>query len=746
VTPTDPREFAALHFLERADAVLTATADPRRLFERLVGLVVPDLGDLCAVWIADGAPRALAVRHADPRTEAVVAAMLQRYPLRAGDPLLRALEADEPQLWRRIPGDTLDALAHEDSHRALLAELDLRAAVLAPLRFGDGARGLVALFTTGERALDESERTALTVLARRVTVGFENDRLRADERRTTRFFRVLSEAGRLFAESFDLERTLGAFVRLSVPELADCVAVNVVDDDGVSRTAALDVHDPAQRPLLEKLRDAYVVDRMPRRTARLFVHRDGERAGGEVSWIAPDRLPVLEQLGYRSSLVVPLISRGVVRGDLVCHWSHRTRAFDEQTLKLFEELARRAAVAVENAQMYKREKRISDEVQQALLPGVLPQVEQYAFDAVYSPSESDVEVGGDWFDAFALPDGRIVVSIGDVFGHGLHAAVVMSSIRHGLRVLALQQSQPDVMLSVIDEALARDYPDAVASAVAGVLDPLAQTLTYAIAGHPSPLLRSPDGEVVALRGAGVPLGVRSGVKPNVQTVALPVGATLVFYTDGLIESEKDLEEGERRLHSALANGVVRDTPHPAEAIKRHVLARGANDDVAVLTISVRSAARPAAPAAPPPSWVFRADDARSAEDARAGFVAFLKSRGVPDANYAAAELVFGELIGNVVRHAPGPITVELDWSDRDPILHVIDRGAAYDVRAQLPDDIMSENGRGLFLISVLGADFSVTPLPGYGNHARVQLRIERLEKIARPATGRPARSLQPARS
>jgi GAF domain-containing protein/anti-sigma regulatory factor (Ser/Thr protein kinase) len=747
VATTDPRDLASLRFLERADAVLTAMDDPRRVFERLAALVVPELGDACAVWIADGTTRALAVRHADQRTEAVVAAMLQRYPLRAGDPLVRALESDEPQLCRWIPGVALDAVAHEASHRALIAELGLRSAVLVPLRFGDGARGLVGLFTTGERVLEEADRTALTVLARRVTVAYDNDRLRAEERRTTAYFRVLSEAGRLFAESFDLQRTLGAFVRLSVPELADAVALNIVDDDGVTRTAALDVHDPRHRPLLERLRDAYVVERAPRRSARLFVHHDGERQRGEVSWIAPDRLPVLEELGFRSSLVVPLISHGVVRGDLVCHWSHKSRPFDAFTLGLFEELARRAAVAIENAHMYRREKRIADEVQKALLPVGLPHADCYAFDAVYSPSESDVEVGGDWFDAFTLPDGRVVVSIGDVFGHGLHAAVVMSSIRHGLRVLALQQSQPDAMLAVVDEALARDYPDAVASAVVGVLDPQAQTLTYAIAGHPSPLLRAPDGEVVALRGAGVPLGVRGGIKANVQSVALPVGSTLVFYTDGLIESEKDLEIGERRLQAALANGVVADTPHPAEAIKRHVLERGANDDVAVLTITVRgSARRPAPNGAAAPSWVFRADDARSAEDARAGFVAFLKSRGVPDANYAAAELVFGELIGNVVRHAPGPITVELDWNARDPVLHVIDRGAAYDVRAQLPEDVLSEHGRGLYLISVLGSEFSVTSLPGYGNHARVRLRIERFEEIARGATARRARSLQPARS
>jgi anti-sigma regulatory factor (Ser/Thr protein kinase) len=306
----------------------------------------------------------------------------------------------------------------------------------------------------------------------------------------------------------------------------------------------------------------------------------------------------------------------------------------------------------------------------------------------------------------------------------------MSSIRHGLRVLALQQSQPDSMLAVIDEALARDYPDAAASAVVGVLDPAAQTLTYAIAGHHSPLLRTSDGEVIALRGVGVPLGVRGPVKPNVQTVALPLGAILVFFTDGLIESDKDITRGEQRLHAALRSGVIAEATRPADAIKRHMLARGADDDVAVLTVTVRGAIPPRTQAAPTPAWVFRADDARSAEDARAGFIAFLRTRGVPDANYAAAELVFGELIGNVVRHAPGPVTVEVDWNAVDPILHVIDRGPAYDAGASLPADLLSESGRGLFLISVLGEDFSVTPLPGYGNHARVRLRIERLERIA----------------
>lgn len=559
MSAVEPREGDALRFLERADLALSALDDPRQVFERLAALLVPELADLCAVWIADGGPpRALAVRHADPRLEGLAAQLLERCPLAASGPLGRVL-GGEALLCEAIGPAVLDELAAGPEQRALLAALDPRSAALVPLRFGDGARGLVVLADGSGRSLGPTERSVLAILARR------------------------------------------------------------------------------------------------------------------------------------------------------------------------------AAAAVENGRMYRREKRIADEVQQALLPSALPQVPGYVFDAVYSPSERDVEVGGDWFDAFALPDGRVVISVGDVFGRGLHAAVVMSSIRHGLRVLALQQSQPDRMLQVVDDALARDYPEASASAVVALLDPAAQTLTYAVAGHPSPLLRTPDGEVHPLRGNGVPLGVRGTVTPNVQTVALPLGALLVLYSDGLVEATRgDALDAEQRLRGVLRDDALVRDPHPAERIKRCVLERGGADDVAVLTVRVRSSIPHRVPSALAPQWVFRADDARSAEDARAGFIAFLKTRGVPDANYAAAELVFGELIGNVVRHAPGPITIELDWEKDDPVLHVIDRGQAFDARAALPEDVMSESGRGLFLVSVLTDDFAVTPLPDYGNHTRVKLKIERLEDLTDP--------------
>ena len=468
--------------------------------------------------------------------------------------------------------------------------------------------------------------------------------VRPSERRETaavRYFRVLFEAGRLFAESFELQHTLDALVQLTVPELAEAVAINIVDDDGVTRTAALDVHDPAHRPLLEQLRDAYVVERDPDADRACSPRRRVSRARrGKLDRARP--LAGARRAGLPYEPRRTARSHGVLRGDLVCHWSHKTRDFDAFALALFEELARRAAVAIENAQMYRREKRIADEVQKALLPVALPDVAGYAFDAVYSSSERDVEVGGDWFDAFVLPDGRVVVSIGDVFGRGLHAAVAMASIRHGLRVLALQQSQPDSMLAVIDEALARDYPDAAASAVVGVLDPAAQTLTYAIAGHHSPLLRTADGEVIALRGVGYLSACAARSKRTCRPSRCRSARRCVFFTDGLIESDNDVTRGEERLHAALRNGIIANAARPADAIKRHMLARGSNDDVAVLD-HCRARCDPPAPAGGADAGVGVSCRRRALRRRRArGFIAFLRTRGVPDANYAAAELVFGD--------------------------------------------------------------------------------------------------------
>jgi anti-sigma regulatory factor (Ser/Thr protein kinase) len=195
---------------------------------------------------------------------------------------------------------------------------------------------------------------------------------------------------------------------------------------------------------------------------------------------------------------------------------------------------------------------------------------------------------------------------------------------------------------------------------------------------------------------------------------------ILLYTDGLVESTGDILAGTARLRQMLARSDVRDAPHPAATLCRLMLApdegrrrgRFSNDDVAVLTVTAtREIAR----------WRFPPDDATSAMDARRELVALLRATGASAADLDAAELVFGELLGNAVRHTHGPVDAALDLSGTEPVLHVLDRGPGFTYHARLPNDKLSEGGRGLFIISKFAREVSVEMRPDGGSHARVVL-------------------------
>jgi anti-sigma regulatory factor (Ser/Thr protein kinase) len=157
------------------------------------------------------------------------------------------------------------------------------------------------------------------------------------------------------------------------------------------------------------------------------------------------------------------------------------------------------------------------------------------------------------------------------------------------------------------------------------------------------------------------------------------------------------------------------THNPARFIEDSCLGGRADDDVAILTLSFESTKR----------WSFDAENARAAQDARAEFVHYLRSQINDGFSISAAELVFGELIGNVVRHAPGAIDIDLDWSQEHPVLHVIDRGPAFEPGSALPSDLLSESGRGLYIVRRLASNLKVEHVPGYGNHVTAELPLRR---------------------
>ena len=371
--------------------------------------------------------------------------------------------------------------------------------------------------------------------------------------------------------------------------------------------------------------------------------------------------------------------------------------------------------------MYEREHLIADRLQHAALPNTLPHVSGFEFDGFYSPAGNEANVGGDWYDAVCLNDGRIVVSIGDVAGAGLEAAVTMASVRQAIRAVSQIYADPMTILDAADRMLKEEQPGRIVTAFVGVVDPISNTMTYASAGHPPPLLRTPEGSLVELRAQSLPLGLRvRGDGANVVT-HIPPGCVVVLFTDGLSEVTRDLFEGERRLHAAVLNTAILRSEHPAADIK-HAVYDGEphGDDVAILTLRATEVPDEAGVH----RWRLNSEDNERAAQIRGEFVSRLRAHGASTEALFSCELIFGELLGNVVRYARGELEIVLDVAGSNGVLHFLDKGKGFTLIPRLPTDLLSERGRGLFLIWTLSEDFNVDVRPNGGAHARVVLPVK----------------------
>ncbi len=287
--------------------------------------------------------------------------------------------------------------------------------------------------------------------------------------------------------------------------------------------------------------------------------------------------------------VLPLSTAGKPIGVLALNFS-APRVFEPDDRSVMLTLAQQCAQALERAQFYEREHYVAQTLQRAFLPETLPEVFGLDIDAVYVSGGTESEIGGDWYDVFRLPDGRIAVSVGDVVGSGVQAAVMMGQLRQSIRATALEGHTPSAVLERAGRILQLTYErEGMATAVFGILDPVARTFTYANAGHPPPALGAPDGEIQPLAFGGGPLGLSAAKLSPDRIVSLPAGGLLVLYTDGLIESTRNLADGERSLFEAVRAELTGRSAHPARALLDRVVGgRVTNDDIAIVSIRVGS--------------------------------------------------------------------------------------------------------------------------------------------------------------
>jgi serine phosphatase RsbU (regulator of sigma subunit) len=247
---------------------------------------------------------------------------------------------------------------------------------------------------------------------------------------------------------------------------------------------------------------------------------------------------------------------------------------------------RAARQAFESRVRYEDQKRIADALQSAFLTKHLPAAPNLGLHATYVPATTEAQVGGDWYDAFELPDKRILFSIGDVAGHGLEAAVVMSRARQAIIAAALHENDPARVLERANEAILLQDARMV-TAICGYIDPATLEIVYATAGHPPPILARPDQPSICLPYDGLPLGIVPGATYRTFMATASDGAVMVLYTDGVIEHKRDVIQGTARLLEVTRLALAEDDP--ARAIQRQIFAGASpTDDVAILTVRFKA--------------------------------------------------------------------------------------------------------------------------------------------------------------
>jgi serine phosphatase RsbU (regulator of sigma subunit) len=407
------------------------------------------------------------------------------------------------------------------------------------------------------------------------------------------------------------------------------------------------------------------------------------------------RKPVARLLAGTSMLLLPLVARGTTLGFLACTRHKGYRRFDAYDTEIGMEFASRAAIFIDNARRYSRERATALTLQRSLLPTGLSAPSTVEVRHRYLPGSKMIEVGGDWYESIALPGGRVALVVGDVAGHGVRAAVTMGRLRTAIRTLARLELPPAETLQQLDELmheLGVREPH-FATCVYAVFDAVSGSCEVASAGHLPPLLVSPDGSSQFLDvPPAPPLGIGSGPIQS-QVFKIRDGSLLVLYTDGLVERRaSDIDEGLTRLQETFGPGSAsRSLEDLCKATLAGVYADDQRDDIAVLMARLHRLAPDKHV-----TWKLAAE-LTSARRARMLVRRRLRRWGLADL-IPTAELLASELVTNAVRYAQGGIALRL-VREGGLVCEVLDDSAALPRLRHASDE--DERGRGLQVVSQL---------------------------------------------
>ncbi|MCX4905746.1 SpoIIE family protein phosphatase [Streptomyces sp. NBC_00878] len=543
--------------------------------------------------------------------------------------------------------------------------------------------------------------------------------------------RFVGAATRRIARGIDLDEIVMGLCRATVPTFSDAILVYLRDP--------LPVGD--ERPT------GPVVLRL-RRTDRIPEDRDTEgfllpalqpepdlgitaelctvRPGGALNEVlrgvrpvfadAPAARAALPELigddltvpGGQRAILAPLRGRRRVIGAALFLRRPDRPAFETDDLLVAAQLATHSALGIDKAVLYGREAYIADELQRTMLPETLPRPTGVRLASRYLPAAETARVGGDWYDAIPLPGSRVALVVGDVMGHSMTSAAIMGQLRTTAQTLAGLDLPPQEVLHHLDEQAQRLGTDRMATCLYAVYDPVAHRITIANAGHPPPVLLHLGGRAEVLRvPPGAPIGV-GGVDFEAVELDAPAGATLLLYTDGLVESRlRDVWTGIEQLREKLAATAQltgADHPPPLEALCDEVLDMlgpgDRDDDIALLAARFDGIA-------PSDVALWHLDPEDSAPGRARRLARKALSRWDLEELTDSLELLVSEVVTNAVRYTSRPVTLRLLRTDV--------------LRCEVGDDVpqlprlrqaraTDEGGRGLYLVNKLARRWGATRL------------------------------------
>ena len=401
----------------------------------------------------------------------------------------------------------------------------------------------------------------------------------------------LMRAGALVAATRDRDELLVQIVKLVVPTLADSCVVFLPTADGKLIASALGHAVPARAAQLAGLRAHPIAPAGPLLSQRAYTSGTTQLSTNATAdmpaWAKaePDAMSIVKLMRPRSAISTPLLAGQAPLGVISLYRGAGRAAFTETDVSVVEELGRRLAVGLANTDTFAREHAIAETLQRALLPDALPQIPGLDLAVRYLPATEGATVGGDWYDAFPLADGRVGLVIGDVSGHNIASASTMGQLRSLLRAYAIDNPSPGHVLQRTNAAVARLLPDALATVVYGVLDPATGDLAYANAGHPPPIVATCAGEAEYLDDTvGTMLGACTTASFTTGHRRLPPGASLLCYTDGLIEHRHhDIDEGFAALSETLRRSRPRSAEQTCAAVQAALVGAVTQDDICLLT-------------------------------------------------------------------------------------------------------------------------------------------------------------------